>query len=45
MDIPVGDLNYVTSLEEVLWGLGLIAITMATHGFGMLIATEKTPHS
>ena len=40
MDIPAGDLNYVTSLEEVAWGLGLIAITMAMHGFGMLVATD-----
>ena len=27
---------YVTSLEEVLWGGTLVALTMAMHGFGML---------
>jgi hypothetical protein len=27
---------YVTSLEEILWGGVLIAITMSMHGFGML---------
>jgi hypothetical protein len=40
MNVPTGDLNYVTSLEEVLWGLVLIAITMVIHGFGMVAATE-----
>ena len=38
MNIPADDLYYVTSLEEVGWGLGLIAITMVMHGFGMLVA-------
>jgi hypothetical protein len=28
---------YVTSLEEILWGGTLVAITMAMHGFGMLL--------
>lgn len=28
--------NYITSLEEVLWGITLVAITMTIHGFGML---------
>jgi hypothetical protein len=40
MNMPIGELNYVTSLEETLWGLVLIAITMAVHGFGMLVAIE-----
>ena len=40
MGTPAGDLSYVTSLEEVGWGLALIAITMTMHGFGMLVATE-----
>jgi len=31
------DLAYVTSAEEVLWGIVLIAITMVMHGFGMLL--------
>lgn len=29
-------MNYVTSLEEVIWGITLVAITMAIHGCGML---------
>lgn len=28
---------YVTSLEEVLWGITLVAITMAMHGCGMIL--------
>lgn len=31
-------MQYITSLEEVLWGITLVAITMAIHGFGMLLA-------
>lgn len=30
-------MSYTTSLEEVLWGGTLVAITMAIHGFGMLV--------
>jgi hypothetical protein len=30
-------LNHVTSLEEVGWGIALIAITMMIHAFGMLV--------
>ena len=29
-------MHYVTSLEEVAWGIALVAITMAIHGCGML---------
>jgi hypothetical protein len=29
-------MSYVTSREEVLWGIALVAITMAIHGCGML---------
>lgn len=36
-------MNYVTSLEEILWGISLLAITMAIHGCGML-ATLFTSH-
>jgi len=28
--------HHVTSLEEVLWGITLTAITMAMHGYGMV---------
>lgn len=37
-------MHYVTSLEEVLWGITLVAITMAIHGCGMLL-TLLTAHS
>lgn len=30
-------MSYVTSLEEVLWGIALVAITMAIHGCGMIM--------
>lgn len=53
MDIPLKDLQYVTSLEEIVWGGALVAVTMAMHGFGMLTVVrshgalkerfEKTP--
>jgi hypothetical protein len=36
MNIPVGESQYVISLEEVCWGGTLIAITMVMHGLGML---------
>jgi hypothetical protein len=36
-------MSYVTSLEEVLWGITLVAITMAIHGCGMLF-TLFTSH-
>lgn len=29
--------NYVTSLDEVFWGVILIALTMAIHGFGVIV--------
>jgi hypothetical protein len=29
--------QYVTSLEEILWGGFLVAVTLAIHGFGMLL--------
>ncbi|MFN8007436.1 MAG: hypothetical protein U0V70_10505 [Terriglobia bacterium] len=34
---PTTPTPYATSLEEVLWGGLLVAITMALHGFGMLL--------
>ena len=29
--------TYVTSLDEVFWGVILIALTMAVHGFGVIV--------
>ncbi|HTN48214.1 MAG TPA: hypothetical protein VMK32_02165 [Burkholderiaceae bacterium] len=37
-------MSYVTSLEEILWGITLVAITMAIHGCGML-ATLFASHA
>jgi hypothetical protein len=42
MDIPVADRLYVTSFEEIIWGAVLVAMTMATHGFGMLLVLRLT---
>ena len=39
---PVPEPHYVTSLEEVVWGGTLIAITMVMHGFGMLLVLRVT---
>jgi hypothetical protein len=36
MSTPSVEPLYVTSLEEVLWGGTLVAVTMAMHGSGML---------
>jgi hypothetical protein len=42
MNIPIGESQYVISLEEVFWGGTLIAITMALHGLGMLTILRVT---
>jgi hypothetical protein len=31
---------YVTSIDEIAWGIMLVAITLVMHGFGMLLAQE-----
>ena len=36
---------YVTSLEEIFWGGMLIALTMALHGFGMLLVLRMSQAS
>ena len=36
MKPPVDPLLYVTSVEEVLWGVGLVALNMGVHALGML---------
>jgi hypothetical protein len=37
-----GEPAYVTSLEEVAWGLVLIAMTIVMHGFGTTLAILTT---
>ena len=41
MNPPVPD-PYVTSFEEMFWGGSLVAITMAMHGFGMLLVLSTS---
>jgi hypothetical protein len=36
MNAPISEPYYVTSLEEMFWGIILVAITMVIHAFGML---------
>jgi hypothetical protein len=44
MNPPAVDPIYVTGLEEVLWGIVLVAITLAIHGVGILV-TLRTSHA
>jgi hypothetical protein len=34
---PIDPTLYITSAEEISWGIGLVALTMGVHGFGMLL--------
>lgn len=34
--------TYITSTEEILWGIGLVAITLIIHGFGMILTLETS---
>jgi hypothetical protein len=34
---PIDPAIYVTSFEEISWGIGLVALNMGVHGFGMLL--------
>jgi len=36
MHFTVEDLGYATSLEKMVWGGTLVAVTLAIHGFGMV---------
>jgi hypothetical protein len=42
MHFPVVGAEYVISLDEILWGGTLVAVTMAMHGFGMLAVLRST---
>jgi hypothetical protein len=39
-----GDLVYVISLDEIMWGGVLLAITMALHGIGMLLTLRVSDY-
>ena len=36
MNVPLTEPPYVTSLDEVLWGGAMVAVTVAMHEFGLL---------
>jgi hypothetical protein len=40
--IAAPDPAYVTSLEEVLWGALLVALTMAVHGLGVVVTLRAS---
>lgn len=40
MNADFGPHPYATSFEEMFWGGTLVAVTMAMHGFGMLLAVR-----
>lgn len=40
-DAPM-QFTYVTSLEEISWGIVLMSVTMLMHGFGMLLTLRIT---
>jgi hypothetical protein len=37
MNTLTGEKLYVTSLEEILWGIMLVALTLVIHGLGMIL--------
>jgi hypothetical protein len=42
MNAPFTEALYVTGIKEVLWGVVLVAITLALHGFGMLLTLRAS---
>lgn len=36
MNSPAIEAQYVTGIEEIIWGVVLVALTLSIHGFGML---------
>jgi hypothetical protein len=40
MNAPISQPYYVTSLEEMLWGIILVAITLIIHAYGMLVTVN-----
>jgi len=42
MNAPIPQAAYSTRIEEILWGSLLVAITLAMHGFGMLLTVHGT---
>jgi len=42
MDIPAADMQYAITMDEIIWGGMLVAVTMALHGLGMLTILRIT---
>ena len=42
MNAAFDEALYVTGIKEVLWGVVLVAITLALHGFGMLLTLRAS---
>ncbi len=42
MNISADDMQYVISVDEIMWGGMLVAVTMALHGLGMLTILRIT---
>lgn len=40
MNAPISQPDYVTSLEEMLWGIILVALTLIMHAYGMLLTVN-----
>ncbi len=40
MNAPISDTTYITRIDEMLWGIILVAITMVIHAFGMLLTVN-----
>lgn len=34
--------TYITSSEEILWGIALVAVTLIIHGFGMILTLQTS---
>ncbi len=43
MDVVTKEALYITSVEEVVWGIILVAITLIIHAFGMIL-TQHFSH-
>ena len=37
VDVPTTEALYITSIEEVVWGIMLVAMTLIIHAFGMIL--------
>jgi hypothetical protein len=40
MNAPISDPTYITRIDEVLWGIILVALTLIMHAYGMLLTVN-----